>query len=201
MAHEEHLILILDSEGEWTCELAAICVDLKNHNIKDVYLQWAKPPAESSSSDMDWFARKYVHGLNRNFLQRYGFDSEEALVNDFNTWRSKYKISKLYGHAPAKEEILLRTPITDIQLPTWAQRHTSLHHRVALCMKTLDLPVKDIACSRFTVHNEYRGWHKNSTEGDLARQEFGAHCSLYDCISMLLYKFPEVRLFSNDLPL
>lgn len=196
-SEEEELILIIDSEGESLQELAAICLDVVNLCIKDVYLQWAKPSLPKSM-DVDWFARKHVHGLNRNFLQQNGFENEEALMADFNAWRRKYTINEIIGHAPAKEEILLNLPITDVKLAPWAERYKELHHCVALCMKTLDMHVKDTACSRFTTHSEYEGWHvtRTRTRGDLAREEFGAHCALYDCVSIMLHKFPNVHLFS-----
>lgn len=194
---EEQLILIVDSEGESLQEMAAICVDLVSLRIKDVYLQWAKPCQHPKVTDVDWFSRKFIHGLNRDFLQQHGFPNEDALVKDFNAWRAKYVINEIIGHAPAKEEILLNTPITDVKLAPWAERYEALHHRVALCMKTLDMHVKDTACSRFDTHSEYEGWKvpANHKRGDLARQEYGAHCALYDCVSILLYKFPDVNIF------
>ena len=195
----EELILITDSEGSPTQELAAICVDLVSLSIKDVYLQWAKPPVHPSASDVDWFARRHLHGLSRTYLQQHAFENEEALVADFNKWRGKYTINEIFGHAPAKEEILLNAPITDVKLSPWAERYEKLHHRAALCMKTLDMHVKNTACSRLDVHNEYMGWKEPGTRsrGDLARAEYGAHCALYDCISFMLYKFPDVNLLSS----
>lgn len=192
-------ILIVDTQGEPVQELAAICIDVVSLCIKDVYLQWAKPFL-SQSPDGDWFARKHIHGLNRKFLQQHGFENEEALVADFNAWRGKYAINEIIGHAPAKEEILLNLPITDVKLAPWIKRYNKLHHCVALCLKTLDMHIKDIQCSRFKVHNEYEGWIMPvaRTGDDLARQEFGAQCSLYNCVSILLYKFPNVNLFSSN---
>ena len=194
---EEELVLFLDSEGEPAHELAAICVDLVSLSVKDVYLQWAKPPF--STSDVDWFSRRHIHGLSRNFLQRHALENEEALIADFHSWRQKYTINEIFAHAPGKEEVLLDLTITDVMLPTWIERCKSLHHRSALCMKTLDMHVKDTACTRFDTHNEYKGWTKNCTEGDLARQEFGHHCALYDSVSILLYKFPDINLFAYSL--
>lgn len=192
---EEQLVLFVDSEGEPVQELAAICVDIMNHRIKDVYLKWAKIPA--AFIDVDWFSRRHIHGLNRVFLRQHGFENEEALVADFQTWRQQFTINEIFAHAPAKEEILLSCSITDVKLPPWADRYKSHHHRLALSMKTLNLPVKDTICKRFETHDEYEGWKEIRTKGDLARQEYSHHCALYDCLSILMFKFPNTRLFSS----
>lgn len=195
MSGDEQLILLVDSEGEPAQELAAICVDLVSLTIKDVYLNYAKPP--SVTPDVDWFSRRHIHGLSREFLQRCAFENEDALLADFHSWRKKYIINEIFAHAPGKEEVLLNLAITDVKLPPWIERCKSLHHRVALCMKTLDMYVKDTACTRYDAHSDYEGWHQHRTRGDLARQEYGHHCALYDTVSILLYKFPDINIFSS----
>lgn len=197
MAEEEQLVVILDSEGEETQELAAICVDLSHLRIKDVYLKWAQPPSLPDDCDTDWWARKHVHGLNRNFLKANGFANEKALVDDFQSWLQQYEILEFLGHAPAKEEILLNRGITDVRLPNWSQRPASTWFSLSRAMKTLEIgPKSNIYCSRFH-HSEYRGWCKDKTDGDRARNRFGYHCALYDCVGIVLFLFPDIIPFSD----
>lgn len=195
---KEQLVLIVDSEGCPCQELAAICVDLVSGSIKDVYLKWAKPP----SKDDDWYSRKHIHGLSLNFLENYGLENEEALVADFNSWRQKFIIDEMFAHAPDKENILLNCRITDVAIPPWAKRRTEWYHRHALCMKIFNLSIKGTCCSRMRIHSAYEGWKpsrnrgrtRDDNPGDMARQEYGHHCALYDCVSILLYKFPNTEL-------
>ena len=193
---EEQLILFLDSEGEETQEMAAILVDTISMKIKDVYLNWAKPPSKLGLVDIDWYSRKHVHGLSRTFLQNRGLESEEALVADFQTWLQQYQINEFCGHAPAKEEILLGRQITDVKLPPWKDRLALESFRITQLMKSLDISVLGKRCSRSTVHCEYKNWSRFQTPGDHVRQVFGHHCAFYDCVMILLFTLPDIELFS-----
>ena len=93
--------------------------------------------------------------------------------------------------------MVLNLHITDVILPSWADRVRLPSHRVALCIKNLDMHVKDVNCLRFDRHGEYEGWPKFNTESDLARQELGHQCALYDAMSILLYIFPDAKIFTS----
>lgn len=195
MSDEQQLLLFVDTEGNPTQELAAICFDVINLCVKDVYLQYAKPLP--GPEDMDWFARRHVHGLNRAYLEQHGFDTEEGLVADFHTWRQKHCINEIYAHAPEKEKRLLNIPITDVHLPSWSERSKLACHRKAMRMKLMSEPIVDTFCIPSLVHAEYRGWPKHHSEGDFARQEFGVHCALFDCVAILCHLFPDASLLST----
>lgn len=197
MTDEECLVVILDSEGEESQEMAAICFDTISLRIKDVYLNWANLPSKEGVCDKDWFSRKHVHGLNREFLANNGLTNEDELIADFQTWLKQYHVHQFYGNAPAKEECMLNISIVDVHMPDWTDRSQLECFRMAHLMKALDIGVKGKSCSRETVHCEYSGWSRHKTSGDRVRQLFGHHCALYDCVMILLYLYPKAKLFSS----
>lgn len=186
---EEQLILVTDSEGYPVQELAAICYDLTSNSVKDVFLNWAKLPYK----DNDWFARKHIHGLSPDFLQAHGLENEAALVADFHTWRQKYVINEIFAHAPHKEEVLLNLRITDVALCPWAERRKDFDFKRTLVFKILNIPIHGTTCYLEHAHKAYEGWRhtRKGSLGDIARQEYGHHCALYDCVYILLHKFPQ----------
>lgn len=194
---DEQLLLFIDCEGTPIQELAAICVDIVSKRVKDVYLQYAKPfpiPNEQSSGggDTDWYARRYIHGLNRNFLEDCGFDNEEQLKKHFLTWLSQYTINEVYANNPAKECHFLDIPITDVRLPQWSQRSNTLEHSTVIDMKLNLQPIHRTVCNTWFIHNEYRGWHKHNSLGDRARKEYGVHCALFDAAEVLFHVIPDM---------
>ena len=72
------LLIYIDCEGTPVQEFSAIYVNKATSEIVDVFHRLVKYPFPY---DYDYFARKHVHGLDINFLSRYGMDSEEALVS------------------------------------------------------------------------------------------------------------------------
>ena len=138
-----------------------------------------------------------MHGLNRAYLHRNGFETEDQLVADFHAWRHRFCINEIYGHQPEKESTLLNIPITDIRLPIWALRVELPSHRKAMEMKASASPIHHTFCLPYVVHNEYRGWTRVRSEGDRARHAFGVHCALIDCAEMVLHLYPEADLATS----
>ena len=195
-AREEYLVVFIDSLGEETQELAAICFDVYNLSIKGVYLNWANNPSKRGICDVDWFSRKHVHGINRTFLMQNGLKNENELVGDFQSWLRQYNVIKFYGNASCKEECLLNTTINDVNLPQWSDRPQLECFRIAKLMKNMELSVKGKSCSP-AVHCEYGGWAGHKSVADFARKTFGHECALYNCVLILLFIFPKAKLFSS----
>ena len=81
MAAARNLIIFIDCEGEPIQELSALCASADTLEILSVFHQHAKYPTQEEE-DEDWFSRDHIHGLNLDFLQRYGVSSTRQLTTN-----------------------------------------------------------------------------------------------------------------------
>ena len=196
-------MIFIDSEGEPPQELSALFVDAKTHAIVDVFHRHVSPPSSSSSpddgggGDSDWWARRYVHGLNRDYLRLVGLCDVPTLLTEFEQWLQAHPHDRLLAHAPHKEGALLQRVVQDVCLPPWKARVNLYSHCHALAMKRNAVTINGVSCSS-TVHSSYIGWRPRCrrrrgyaaaipSPTDVAKRDFGYHCSLYDCIECYLF--------------
>ena len=176
------MLVIIDSEGTPVQEFSALYVNEETQVIQDVFHAFAKYP---SSVDADWFARRYVHGLDRKFLREFGLRDEEEVLKLFHTWLQTHPFDDMYANAPAKEEDFLSQHVRDVCLRPWKDRVHCKSHQIALDMKLNCVPVCGVTCC---AHSRFRGWKPkrlyNMTSTDVAKHDFQHHCSLYDCIEI-----------------
>lgn len=196
--------LFIDSEGEPTQEFSAILLSAEDSHIVDIYHEHAQV---SLPYDIDRWSRHHVHGLNRDFLESNGFQNEEALIKDFKSWLEGKKIKDIYANDPFKEnkmfiEDLGIGPITNVEYPPWKKRVHLLSHKIAFRYKESALPITSynsyVSCTKY-VHNEFLYVptpHQTSTQ--IAKRNFGYHCSLYDAYALCLNFLIDVPLL--DIP-
>ena len=196
--------LFIDSEGVPTQELSAILLSVEDSHIVDIYHEHAQV---NLPYDPDRWSRHHVHGLNRDFLKSNGFQNEEALINHFKSWLEGKKIKEIYANDPLKEnkmfiEDLGIGPITDVEYPPWKKRVHLLSHKTAFRYKESALPITSlksyVSCTKY-VHNEFLYIptpHQTLTQ--IAKRNFGYHCSLYDAFSLCLNFLIDVPLL--DIP-
>lgn len=178
------MIVIVDGEGEPLQEFSALYVNPEKQLIVDVFHSYVKYPF---ARDEDIFARRHVHGLNREFLSHHGLSNEDALLTLFRTWLVTHPYDIMYAHNPAKEMRFLSLSIQDVQLKPWRKRSHHPSHETALRMKMDFTPVCNVSCH---AHDKVR-WcvKRNPNATDYAKLQFFHHCSLYDCVECFLFLF------------
>ena len=179
------MLVFVDCEGEPVQEFSAIYAS-ESGVILDVFHQHVKYPFVC---DYDFFSRRYIHGLKRDFLSRNGLCSENSLVRLFHKWLEIHPFKAIYAHAPAKECKLLSLPINDVFLKPWKDRIHCQSHQIALSLKLNSVPICDATCA---AHKTVCWKAKNickPTVTDLAKMDFFHHCSLYDCVECYLAFF------------
>lgn len=184
--------MFIDSEGIPTQELSAILLSADDYHIVDIYHQHA---GVDLPFDPDTWARHHVHGLNREFLENEGFQNEEALISHFKSWLEGKNIKETYANDPSKENKLFADvsgigPINDIQYPVWKKRVHLLSHKIAFRYKDCGLPITSlnsfVSCTKY-VHNEFHYVPTpQRTPTQIAKENFGYHCSLYDAYALCL---------------
>ena len=103
--------IIIDCEGDPVQEFSALYVNFSNGVIADVFHRHVKYPFPC---DRDYFSRRHVHGLDRNFLQIQGLRDEPELVSVFHEWLTTHPYDNIYAHAPHKEAKLLSLSVRDV---------------------------------------------------------------------------------------
>ena len=167
-------------EGDTIQELSAIPMNVKTRQIVDVYHRHAK------SDNCDFWSRLHVHGLSKLYLDKFGLPSEDALVQDFRKWLAGKDVLAMYANNPQKEKASLKLPIKDMGLPRWSERGFLSYHQTALCFERNFIPILDKRCCK-DVHSSFSNYPmKKHSKTELAKHEFGFHCSLYDCYEMYL---------------
>ena len=187
------MLIIVDSEGDPVQEFSALYVNEVEHIIEDVLHCLVCYPSDFSV-DHDYFARYHIHGLDRTILSQRGLCDADEVRELFYRWLKSHPYDAIYGHAPAKEKDFLGlSTIHDCQLKPWKERIHCKSHAIAVNMKRFCVPICNINCS--DVHRQFKGW-KSSRKGaneylltatDVAKQDFGHHCSLYDCVEIFLF--------------
>ena len=173
-------IIFLDMEGSSVQELSAIHMNALTRQIVDVYHAHAK------SYNHDSWARLHIHGLNTTFLQQRGFPNEEALINDFKDWMRGKDVLAMYANDPAKESSALNMPIRDMGIPPWAERVYQPYHQIALTHKQEFIPILDKRCCA-EAHAAFSKYPmKRLSETEIAKRDYGYHCSLYDAYELYL---------------
>lgn len=181
----------MDSEGAYTEELAAIAVNSETLQIIDVFHEFAKPQAVD-----DW-SRKHVHGLNCKWLQEYAkYLNQTELAHAFRQWLRGKNVLAIFANDPARERQLFGHDlfIQDLCFPMWAARESRASHRIAFLYKRAFVPVLNKRCCA-EAHSSFKYFpiYRDSSS-DRARQRWGLHCGLYDCLESYLFFIEERAL-------
>lgn len=181
------MLLFIDCEGEPIQEFSALYVDSATYSIVDVFHHHIRFPRQHGF-DTDWWARRHIHGLNRDYLARYGLRDERALLSTFQSWLTTHPYSIIFANAPYKESTFLQLSVSDVCLPPWKERADLRCHTVALSAKKCATPILGVTCdahSSFRAFLPRRPYAPSSTE--LLKCEYAFHCSLYDSLECYLF--------------
>lgn len=171
----------MDTESVPMKECSGIEVDAKTYKILDVYHKYA------DSEELQPYARKHVHGLNKEFLQSNGFPTEAELIADFKAWLDSKPYRVLYANDPTTEIKLFETlEIENLCLPPWRIRYKGSYHIVAHRFKTLYVPILNTACC-YEAHRDFRCYPKATSDTQIVKNLHGHHCSLYDAYELYLF--------------
>lgn len=167
-------------EGVSIQEVSAIQMNAFTRQIVDVY------HAHAMSNNPDEWATRHIHGLNKTFLQRHGFPNEETLIRDFKRWLRGKDVLAMYANNPSKEAMALNLLIKDMNIPPWAERVYQPYHQTVLTFKNEFVPILDKRCcaEAHSAFVKYPLMRLNETE--IAKRDFGFHCSLYDAYELYL---------------
>ena len=167
-------------EGESIQELSAIEMNALTREIVDVYHAYAK------AEDLDFYSRRHIHGLNFSYLNEFGFPNEKALIDNFKKWLRGKDVLAMYANDPAKEKTVLNLSIKDMELPKWKERISMFTHQTALAFKKNSVPVLNKSCPKH-AHSSFVNFPiKRETPTQLAKHNYGYHCSLYDSLELYL---------------
>lgn len=149
------------------------------HVMMDVFHGYAQTDEDDS------FARKYVHGLNKNYLSLFGYASETELLNAFKSWLNSKSYIALFANGAERESKLLNMAVCEFSLAPWVERQNCPSHKIAIRYKQLWLPVCQRVCSLY-AHSSYVSPPPNSSNAlsTLAKDRHGYHCALYDCVEL-----------------
>ena len=173
-------IIFIDSEGSPIQELSALEMDFETREIVDVF------HGHAHTTESDSFARKHIHGLNTKFLLREGYENSAGLIAAFRDWLREKNHFMCYGNDPTKEKEELKLYVVDIGLDQWIYRIHKPYHQVAFHFKRHNIPILSKRCCA-EAHSSYKKAHvRPSNRSDAAKEQYGHHCSLYDCYSMYL---------------
>ena len=174
-------IIFIDSEGSPTQELSAIEMDFQTREIVDVFHGYAFINVITDS-----FARRHIHGLNTDFLFRKGYENTNILVDALKDWIRAKKHYMCYGNNPAKEIDELGLYLVDIGLHQWIYRIEKPYQQVAFHFKRHNIPILSKRCCA-EAHSSYqKAYVRPFSKTDAAKERYGYHCSLYDCLAMYL---------------
>ena len=108
-------------------------------------------------------------------------------MSDFLDWLLRKDIVKMFANDPSKEIRVLNLPVSNIGLPCWTARSSLISHQTVLAYKSNRLPVGNKVCP-LAAHSAFQyvpSFKRSATE--LAKQEYGVHCSLYDTFALYLF--------------
>ena len=181
-------IVIIDCEGEPIQEFSALYVNVDDEEIVSVFHEYVQ--CNVDAYDMDFWARKHIHGLNRNFLSTNGLPNQETLLSTFQHWLKSHPFERIFANGPCKEQNFLSMKIEDVKLPQWKDRALLMSHKLALSLKKNIVPICDVTCC---AHTSFVGWSPKRphclTPTDIVKRNFSHHCSLYDCVEIFFYLF------------
>ena len=177
------MYIFIDSEGEPVQELSAICVNTETFQIISVFHRYAQCPLP----DEDYYSRRFIHGLNIDFLMCHGFPSVRELTSALCRWIDnlpRFHNYFFFANDPTKERHLFPfLHIEDVKLPQWRVRIHTKPHIMAKAAKDNAASVLDCSCSATAVHSAYDPSHRpecSLSPSTLAKLSSGHHCSLYD---------------------
>ena len=184
----------MDGEGTPTQELAAIEVNVTDFSIMDIFHGFAFSEVD------DGFARRHIHGLNKDFLKAYGYESEAFLVGAFRKWLHKKRhVSKVFANGAQRESQSLGIVVHDFLLLPWAQREHCLSHERALDSKRNNLPIfcadgSKMKCCDLAHSSFISCVNKSNSVTARAKAKHGYHCALYDVLE-LYYVYVTLNTF------
>ena len=188
MAKNDTMRVYIDLEGDPVQEMSAICVR-SDWSLYSVFHMYADLP---SDMDTDYYSRQFIHGLSREKLKECGVPSERYLLRKFSLWLNSLPSHHQYiyfANDPAKEySFLTMLPsIRDVCLPMWINRQKLASHQDAIIAKEQSLSICGKKCSA-AMHSSYSPSFRrpecspSPTPTQLAKLEYGFHCSLYDAL-------------------
>lgn len=182
------MYIFLDSEGEPVQELSAVCVNTQTLQIISAFHGHAMCPMP----DKDYFSRRFIHGLDVNYLLSHGSPSPRDLCTDLCRWLDQlppWCEFHFFANNPTMEKKLFPyLIINDINLPRWVERVNSKAHIMAKAAKDNSTPVLDHNCPRaahasyISSSSPFRRPQCSLTPSQLAKLSSGYHCSLYDVL-------------------
>ena len=182
------MYVIIDCEIEPIQEFSALYVNPVSEEIVSVFHEYVQ--YDVNIYDMDFWARKHIHGLNRDFLTKNGLQNQETLYLAFQGWLNSHPYEQIFANAPSKEQSFLSIKIEDVNLPQWKDRASLMSHKLALSLKKNIVPICDVICC---AHSSFVSWlpkHPHRlTPTDIVKKNFSYHCSLYDCVEIFFYLF------------
>jgi hypothetical protein len=174
--------LLLDAEGTPLQELAAIEVDRKSNAIIDVFHDFAD--TASDDDDDDNYARRHVHGLNREHLKKAGFPSEGCLISEFKLWLAPKGNIQIFANGVDRERKLLGLKILELKLSPWSERRHDTSHIMARRYKELSIPILKESCSQHAHSSFVSAIISSNYETNIAKARHGYHCALYDVLEL-----------------
>ena len=140
--------------------------------------------AYARTEEQDTFARQHIHGLNKDYLNTYGYDSEAELIEAFKSWLSSKPYITLFANGASREAKMLGLPVCEFNLAPWAERDYVASHKIALCYKDHSLPVCDRRCKPHAHSSFVSAIQSSNPFSSLAKARHGFHCALYDCVEL-----------------
>ena len=165
-------------EGTPIQEVAALEVNRNTNAIVDVFLGYAY------TDFPDDFARKHVHGLDKDYLKQFGYPSEDALLAVLKLWLHNKPYVGIFANDSRKESQALGVTIFDFKLAPWADRRKHASHQLALRYKELSIPVLERFCP-LSAHSCFVTAPRSpNASSSIAKARHGYHCALYDCVEL-----------------
>ena len=148
--------------------------------------------AHAYTTELDFFARRHIHGLDRSFLKKSGYENADKLIDAFHEWLSGKHYIMMFANDPGREIRDLRLYITDIGLDNWQVRSQRGYHEIAYYYKKHNIPICQKRCSK-EAHSSYHSTYvRKFNASDAARKRHGYHCALYDCYELYLFYISNV---------
>ena len=164
-------IVIIDCEGEPIQEFSALYVNVDTEEIVSVFHEYVQCGVDTY--DVDFWARKHIHGLNRDFISMNGLQNQAALFFAFQRWLNSHPFERIFANGPCKEQNFLSMKIEDVKLPQWKDRASLMSHKLALSLKKNVIPICDVTCC---AHSSFVGWSPKRphslTLTDIAKRNF-----------------------------
>lgn len=159
-------------------------MDVNTLEVVSVYHKFA-------FSHGDTWCRRNIHGLNLDFLHRFGFANEDELLNDFKLWTHNKNIKMVYENGISLSTLKVFKSCQNLPLSNWTVRIHEDYHKLAYKLKMLESEIHGVNCTAH-VHSMFRpyGRIKNNfppKDSVLAKESHGYHCALYDAYELVLF--------------